>query len=554
MTVLAGRTEPPRGWLLDPGWHQLVRVHELSGLGPAQSVDLLARLGVPELDRDQLARIGRGHPLALAMLAEAAAAGAVPEQLADAPDLVGRLCRLVVDDVPDAAHRAGLATCAHATRMTYDLLEHTVGGRSEEVWGWLESRAYVRRGSVGLYLHEVVREVFEAEFAQRAPAAFADLHRRVRDHFLQRIVDPHEVHPDRAAAEILLLHRRGPLSDQTAGLREGGLLPITRAGREDHAEVLHLIEQAEGPASAALAGRWLQEQPRSLYRARSEAGVVGFAVQVYLAPGDPMATDDPVAAAALRAVAGTAPLRPGERINMNRFSGASGAYQGDPLVLLVNGVSCILEWSLEPAAWTFIATLAPELYGPYFEYLGMCPMFSVDHHGVDVDGYGWDRRRFPPPALFELMARRELSGATGPPPESMLRPAPLGQAAFAAAVRAALPHLARPDRLADSPLIGTALADVDAPDRVQRLRQVLVDTVAELRVEPRGADHRAVLERTYLKGAPTQEAAAEVLDLPFSTYRRHLARAQERLVELLWAVEIGVRRLPHDDGQELSSL
>jgi hypothetical protein len=30
-----------------------------------------------------------------------------------------------------------------------------------------------------------------------------------------------------------------------------------------------------------------------------------------------------------------------------------------------------------------------------------------------------------------------------------------------------------------------------------------------------------------------------VLGLPFSTYRRHLGRAVERVVELLWAVETG---------------
>jgi DNA-directed RNA polymerase specialized sigma24 family protein len=52
-----------------------------------------------------------------------------------------------------------------------------------------------------------------------------------------------------------------------------------------------------------------------------------------------------------------------------------------------------------------------------------------------------------------------------------------------------------------------------------------------------------VLDRTYVHAAPTQEAAAEVLGLPFSTYRRHLARAHERLTDLLWAVEIGEVRL-----------
>jgi hypothetical protein len=48
-----------------------------------------------------------------------------------------------------------------------------------------------------------------------------------------------------------------------------------------------------------------------------------------------------------------------------------------------------------------------------------------------------------------------------------------------------------------------------------------------------------VLNRTFVRAAPTQEAAAEVLGLPFSTYRRHLARAVDQVTEVLWAVEIG---------------
>jgi hypothetical protein len=53
--------------------------------------------------------------------------------------------------------------------------------------------------------------------------------------------------------------------------------------------------------------------------------------------------------------------------------------------------------------------------------------------------------------------------------------------------------------------------------------------------------------------------AAELLGLPFSTYRRHLGQAQERLVELLWSVEIGERRPPGApsppgaDGQEVGN-
>ena len=37
--------------------------------------------------------------------------------------------------------------------------------------------------------------------------------------------------------------------------------------------------------------------------------------------------------------------------------------------------------------------------------------------------------------------------------------------------------------------------------------------------------------------APTQEAAAERLSLPFSTYRRHLNRGLDELCGLLWKAE-----------------
>jgi hypothetical protein len=69
---------------------------------------------------------------------------------------------------------------------------------------------------------------------------------------------------------------------------------------------------------------------------------------------------------------------------------------------------------------------------------------------------------------------------------------------------------------------------------------------------PAAARHR-VLDRTFVRPAPTQEAAAEVLGLPFSTYRRHLAAAVDDLVDLLWAVEIGEVVLLDEAGPPVSS-
>jgi DNA-directed RNA polymerase specialized sigma24 family protein len=47
------------------------------------------------------------------------------------------------------------------------------------------------------------------------------------------------------------------------------------------------------------------------------------------------------------------------------------------------------------------------------------------------------------------------------------------------------------------------------------------------------------LDRTYLRPAATQERAAELLGLPLSTYKRHLARGVDRVIDDLWRQELG---------------
>lgn len=536
VTVLAGRDAPGPEWWLDPGWRQLLQVHPLDRLDDATSRRLLSGLGVTD-QVARLAELGRGYPLALAMLAEIDRSGRRPVELADAPDAVSRLCSLIIDDIPDADHRTGLAVCAHATRTTVDLLAYAIPGRADEVFGWLESRPYVRRGALGLYLHDVVRELFEAQLEHRSPVEYARVHRVLRSFFLDRIHDPTNAHPDRAAAEMLLLHRRTPLAADTSVLRDRGRLSVPRASTAEREQIVSLIEANEGPWSASLARRWLSDQPRSAYHVQADDGPAAFSIQLYLpGPADLMA-DDPIAHAIWELVDGRGPLRPGERVNVNRFGGATSAYQGDPLQLLVNGVSCLLEWCTAPAAWTFIVAPDSLYYDQYFQYLGLSRMLELELGDHRIVAYGWDRRRFPVSAFFEMMATRELTGEVGPPPAHLLRPAPLSRSQFDVAVRGALRQLTSRDRLADSELLATRLIDDVPGEPTGALVTVLRRAISDLEHERGGAEHRRVLERTYLSGARSQEVAAEVLDLPFSTYRRHLVRATDRLVEVLWERE-----------------
>ena len=531
VVVLAGREPPGAGWSADPGWRQVLRRHDLAAMPAAESVELLCRQGVPEHLRDRLAALGRGHPLTLTLLAEASAGGTVPTRLDELPQLVAELCRVLVREVPDADHRTGLATCAHAYRTTEDLLAATVGPRAPEVWAWLAARPFVGRSGDGLHLHDLVRDVFDAEFAHRNPAAYVELHRTMRQHAVSRLLDPASVSRHRDAIELMLLHRRSPLEPQVRQLRDSGVLAVVPAGPQDRAGVLEIVSRAEGSEAARILGRWIDAQPRGLYVARSETGVEAFSLHILVSPEDNPVPEDPVVRVALEAIQRRSPLRPGERIGIGRGLGNRGDYQRDALAVLAGSVSAIVEWLSKPVAWSVITPLHEDFWRPFFEYLGFGVLARVRWGAGDVTAYGWDRRRLPLDEFLELTGRRELTGETGPPPPELLRPAPLGRDAFDEAVRAALRDLNRPDRLAAGPLAGTALA----PD----LRGALLGGIAGLGDEPKGELLRRVLERTYLRGAPSQEAAAEVLGLPFSTYRRHLARATARLVDLLWAVEVG---------------
>jgi hypothetical protein len=68
LVVLAGRDVPASPWRTDPGWRSLVAVRRLDHFDEAESDELLALAGVAPPVRAHLVRLGRGHPLAMALL------------------------------------------------------------------------------------------------------------------------------------------------------------------------------------------------------------------------------------------------------------------------------------------------------------------------------------------------------------------------------------------------------------------------------------------------------------------------------------------------------
>jgi hypothetical protein len=116
----------------------------------------------------------------------------------------------------------------------------------------------------------------------------------------------------------------------------------------------------------------------------------------------------------------------------------------------------------------------------------------------------------------------------------------LSQPEFAEAVRQALRDYSRPEALATNPLLRSRLlVETNRPAPTSADLQRLIEQATQtLRGNPKDEKLSNALYRTYLHPAPTQGAAAELLGLPFSTYRYHLTKGIRWVTDWLWQREL----------------
>jgi hypothetical protein len=123
----------------------------------------------------------------------------------------------------------------------------------------------------------------------------------------------------------------------------------------------------------------------------------------------------------------------------------------------------------------------------------------------------------------------------------------LSEPEFREAVKNALRAFHDESNLAVNPLLRSRaiIERAGAPPaattaRIEALRTLVREAADGLRGAPRTARGYHAVYHTYLDPAPNQEQAADHLDLPFSTYRRHLAAGIERITQHLWQREVGL--------------
>jgi len=115
------------------------------------------------------------------------------------------------------------------------------------------------------------------------------------------------------------------------------------------------------------------------------------------------------------------------------------------------------------------------------------------------------------------------------------------QAEFEQAVRQALRDLSRPAALGRNPLVRTRLVHsrlTATRTGAHVLEALLRDAVDTLTEDPRDDRLLRAVDRTFVRPAATQESAAAMLRVPFSSYRRHLSQGIARIVSWLWEQEL----------------
>ncbi|MFE6172283.1 ATP-binding protein [Streptomyces sp. NPDC056464] len=549
LVVLASKNAPCTHWREDLGWSTALHVARLSNLRNAEARELLHRMRVRPSLHDTLIEFTHGHPLALRLAAEIAQRDNLETMTwTSSGPVLRQLVECLVGEAPSPSHQHALEVCAHALNTTEGLLRATLGEQAPALFAWLRRQPYVESGQHGLSPHDLVREILDADLRWRDPAGYQRMHERMSRHLLDeaRAATGPDVLPAVLAATYL--HRRnGFVSRFLTWNMDSGIYEDT-CRPADRADVLRLIEAAEGARSAELAERWMDVQPSAfrVYRLADSRTPVAVMAWLRLTPDLADVVDqDPVTSAAWQHIRSRRPLRDHEHFAVARFMVAADTYQRPSAAMDLMIHRCVAQFlHSDHLAWSFIALASDPFWIAFMEYLDQRSLRDQTPVGArQFTLYAHDWRVVTRKRWMEVGASIELAGPDAKPRPRLHSDSAvvtvLSREEFDRAVLDALGSWHRRDGLAGNPLTRTRLVTAHGDGNpVGALRALLTEAVAALREDPRAEKYHRSVDMRFFRGAPTREVAAERLGLSLSTHQRHLKRGLQRVLDHLWDREL----------------
>ncbi len=551
LIVFAGRRPPSSGWRSDPGWSNLIHSISLRNLRPEESRTFLNKRGVSEDKHKEVLEFTHGHPLALSLVADVLENQKESQsfELGSDPDIVRALLERFTQQVPSHTHHLALEACALVRVTTEDLLAKALALEEvHEFFEWLRGLSFIETGPLGLFPHDLVREALDADLRWRNPDRYTELHNRVRDYYNNKLMTTRGIEQQRILFDDVYLHRHNPMVKPFLEWGEYGSVFGELASKEDHPALLAIVEQHEGKESAQLAAHWFDRQPEGLtiYRDADQAPA-GFLLTLHLNKANMVDLEaDPATLAAINFARRYAPPRKGEDVIMFRFWMARADYQSvspTQSVIFLNVVQSYFAHS--QLAWSFFPCADSKFWLPALHYMDInySPEASFEVGGKSYSVFTHDWRAVAVPAWLELLGKRELATDLKLEELKSERPAPLvvlSEPEFREAVIDALRNFEISEKLMANALLKSRLIveQSEGKPTIELLQKLIKEASDSLKATPKNEKCYRAVFRTYLEPVASQEIAAELLNLPFSTYRRHLSRGVEQIVTWLWQREL----------------
>lgn len=474
----------------------------LGPLSPAEASLLATRLEIGDH-----ALLGRadGHPLAIQALAHGPTIDG---------DAVDRL--LLGGDL--AISRDLLEVASIPPRITEDVLFAVLDDEAlaTKTYDALGALCYPDREDLGLRMPDVFRRALATQLRRRNPARHGSLRLRLARHYLHRLEDADALHAPSTLDDLIATFDDDSPLGEMFGARSS-LLAVRRLPAEAGNVLRPFLERAHAADTEGILGR-LEEGVATYViegDARQDEAFLGLMQFAIVTQAEPVMQAD-----RHRALV---------RSMVQRFA-VGGECR----------IAALLSFVVPEPGW---GPVAQALGRQYLKLLvgsrRLAALVSVSDEDPSRFGLGFpgselveiddvklrvrDLRQIPVGELLLAFLQQTSEDEWDPPDvRSSLPPAIPPEA-----VRLALASLDQPTVLRAS-----ALAWLVADGDPKRLRGLLTDAIETLRTGEDMRQHE-ILKAVYLDKRGKHELIASELAMPYSTFRRHLARGIERVRELL---------------------
>jgi hypothetical protein len=545
VTVITGRSSLSTNWKTDPGWQSITKIFSLKELSAEESKQLLNRRNIPPENIQRIVDYTHGNPLALSIVADMFDQRSNPSfDPLDSPDIMKTLLEQFVQEVPSPAHKAALELCSLVNVTTEKIIEEVLGAQmAHQLFNWLTTLTFIEKGPAGIYPHDIARDAIANEVHWRNPDWYRHLHIKTQQYYISRLLKKSGESQRALLFGLIFLHRMNPAVKPFFEFQETGSSWMDILKEEDKTQLVEMVKKFEGEQPAMIFEQWLNNKAAAVWVFRdAEKTPAGLVLKIDVEKLKSATHDEVIN----RVISYKNKLNIGEGQLMTAFR----TWMGREHYQNVSGVQsaiflAIVQYYFTPGlAISMLSCAHPDFWSQVLNYADLHHIVELDFE-INNTPHGWymhDWRERAPLAWLELMGKREIN-EDEITSSVQANAGTITEQQFADAVYEALKLVDNPKKLTGNPLLHCrfVIKDNEMEYSEINLALTLADKIknAVLSLENSSKDETLyrVLYRTFINPVGSQEQTADFLYMSFSTYRRNLKKAVEKIADNLWLEE-----------------